>query len=66
MSLLGRLLCGFQWYRKYKGGRWELWLMDRCSCLGSQWFQWDSDVNGRPHPTCRGTPTVELFRERHS
>ncbi len=66
MSFLTNLLCGFQWYRKLKGGRWEMWIMDRGGYIGCQWFQWDSDRMGRPHQTCRGTPTIEIFRERHS
>ena len=49
----------FKWYRRLKGGRWELWLYEE----GFQdWHQWDSVAEGkRPHPGCRGTPTIEVY-----
>lgn len=48
-----------QKHREKLGGRHELWYLD---VIHSEfWFQWNSETRGRPHPLCRGTPTVEIY-----
>lgn len=47
----------FKWYRKWKGGVWQLWLMEG---RGEQWFN-DADTITRPSALCRGTPVIERY-----
>lgn len=53
------LLVEFQWFRKYIGGTWQQWIMDQ-PIGGEAWFRWDR-MDARPHPLCRGTPTIEYW-----
>lgn len=57
------LLCHFRWYRRWHGGVWELWLLDAPAV--SMWYVLEEPTRGgaRPSPSCRGTPTVEDYRE---
>jgi len=52
-----------QKHREKLGGRWECWFLD---CIHSEeWFQWNSETRGRPHPLCRGTPVVEIYNPKN-
>jgi hypothetical protein len=55
------LLCGFQWYRRWYGGRWEYHWIDICYC--AMWL----DMR-RPNvwpeyrqPCSLGTPIIEDY-----
>lgn len=51
----------FAWYRRIIGGRWEKWLHEQGHEL---WYRHNSELNGRPHISCRGTPTIEIYPEK--
>lgn len=51
----------YQWYRKWHGGRWELWWVDICK--SEQWYNLPPNKcypNYRP-PCCFGTPIIEDY-----
>lgn len=48
-------LPNFRWYRKWKGGRWELW-WNQQTYLPT----WYHNHTGRPY-ACMGTPVVEDY-----
>ena len=48
-------LPNFEWYRKWKGGRWELW-WNQQTYLPT----WYHNPKGRPY-ACMGTPVVEDY-----
>ena len=56
----------WRWYRRLRGGRWELWYVECCRTdIWHRISDYDRDprswysVHGRPTPVCRGIPTVE-------
>lgn len=54
------LLHGFRWFRRWHGGKWELWCMEPSG--GSSWYVVEkfSRITGkRPNGGCRGTPIEE-------
>jgi len=51
----------YKWVRKFKGGKWEGWIMD-FPIVNTWWFQMDKFTNERPHQLCRGTPTREEYQ----
>lgn len=54
-------LSKFQWYRKWYGGRWELWYIDEC--MADIWFHEKSLYNGQRPMSSRGTPVIEDYNE---
>lgn len=66
MSFLDALLYGFtryQWFRKWRGGRWELWWVDS-PINAAVWHHRsvEEDMDQRPTAICRGTPIIEDYR----
>ena len=55
----------FRWFRRWWGGRWELWYVDVPVC--SRIWHWREQPlkRDRPNGLCRGTPTVEDYPEVH-
>lgn len=55
----------FTWYRRWHGGRWELWHVDFPFCA-SIWHELEGrqleSESRRPTGLCRGTPVVEDWR----
>ncbi len=52
-----RLLCKFQWYRKWYGGLWINWYIEEC--YGDIWFN-NIGIADRPMSS-RGTPIIEDY-----
>ncbi len=61
---LSLLFGGYQWFRRWIGGRWELWWVDQPVCA-QVWHYGDpeDDFTQRPTCICRGVPTIEDYRE---
>ena len=48
----------YRWYRRWHGGRWELWWVDVPVCADI-WHPITRPHWERPTALCRGTPIVE-------
>ncbi len=61
MWLLDSFFDRFRWYRRWRGGKWELWYVDD-PMHADIWHQVPefARISGeRPNPICRGTPKEE-------
>lgn len=62
---LNVLFADFRWYRKWRGGKWELWWVDVVYCDSWHPVTEFSRIAGvRPTAICRGTPTEENWGDK--
>ena len=54
---------GFRWFRKWWGGRWELWYVDHPVCSDIWHWREQQPRSDRPNGLCRGRPVVEDYSE---
>lgn len=65
MKLIDILFSDFEFYRKWKGGKWEYWTME--GPVWCEWFQvkeFTGIYNKRPHESCRGSPICEDWTKK--
>ncbi len=64
VSDLGILFARFQWFRRWIGGRWELWWVDHPVCAEVwHWRDLGDNLENPPTCICRGVPLIEDYRE---
>lgn len=59
-TLLDVLFCGFRWWRRLRGGKWELWWVDIVH--SDSWHpvtEFSRITGSRPTAICRGTAVEE-------